>query len=62
MAGRRLLRLGYIEPMLADLEAEGLKYPYLSQKTAMFYRYYINDFDFFTADSQSNWSSRSFHK
>lgn len=47
--------LADIEPMLADLEAEGLKYPYLSQKTAMFYRYYINDFDFFTADSQSNW-------
>lgn len=47
--------LADIEPMLADLEAEGLKYPYLSQKTAMFYRYYINDFDFFTADAQSNW-------
>lgn len=47
--------LADLEPMLADLEAEGLKYPYLSQKTAMFYRYYINDFDFFTADSQSNW-------
>ena len=24
-------------------------------KRQMFYRYYINDFDFFTADSQSNW-------
>ena len=47
--------LADLEPMLADLEAEGLKYPYLSQKTAMFYRYYINDFDFFTADSQSSW-------
>ena len=47
--------LADLEPMLADLEAEGLKYPYLSQKTAMFYRYYINDFDFFTADAQSNW-------
>ena len=48
--------LADIEPMLADLEAEGLKYPYLSQKTAMFYRYYINDFDFFTASdfSRSN--------
>lgn len=47
--------LADIEPMLQDLEAEGLKYPYLSQKTAMFYRYYINDFDFFTADATSNW-------
>lgn len=47
--------LADIEPMLVDLEEEGLKYPYLSQKTAMFYRYYINDFDFFTADAQSNW-------
>lgn len=33
--------LADLEPMLADLEAEGLKLPYLSQKTAMFYRYYI---------------------
>ena len=47
--------LADIEPMLADLEAEGLKYPYLTQKTAMFYRWYINDFDFFTADATSNW-------
>ena len=47
--------LADLEPMLADLEAEGLKYPYLSQKTAMFYRYYINDFDFFTADATANW-------
>ena len=47
--------LADIEPMLADAKAEGLKYPYLSQKTAMFYRYYINDFDFFTADATANW-------
>ena len=44
-----------IEPMLADCKSEGLKYPYLSQKTAMFYRWYIDDFDFFTADSTANW-------
>ncbi len=44
-----------IEPMLADMAADGIKYPYLTQKTAMFYRYYINDFDFFTADTTSNW-------
>ncbi len=43
-----------IEPMLEDCYNEGLKYPYLTQKTAMFYRYYINDFDFFTADATSN--------
>lgn len=47
--------LADIEPMLADAKAEGLKYPYLTQKTAMFYRYYINSFDFFTADATANW-------
>ena len=40
-----------IEPMLKDCKAEGLKYPYLTQKTAMFHRYYLNDFDFFSQDS-----------
>lgn len=40
-----------IEPMLADCKTEGLKYPYLTQKTGMFFRYYIDDFDFFTQDS-----------
>lgn len=40
-----------IEPMLADCKADGLKYPYLTQKTAMFHRYYLNDFDFFSQDS-----------
>lgn len=44
-----------IEPMLAEAKAEGLKYPYLTQKTAMFYRYYIDSFDFFTADSTASW-------
>ena len=47
--------LADIEPMLADAKAEGLKYPYLTQKTAMFYRYYIDSFDFFTADVTANW-------
>lgn len=47
--------LADLEPMLADAKAEGLKYPFLTQKTAMFYRYYINDFDFFTADATANW-------
>ncbi|HHT88170.1 MAG TPA: ABC transporter substrate-binding protein [Clostridiales bacterium] len=40
-----------IEPMLADCKAEGLKYPYLSQKTPMFYRYYLDKFDFFSGDA-----------
>lgn len=40
-----------IEPMLEDLKAEGLKFPYLTQKTAMFFRYYLNKFDFFSQDS-----------
>ena len=48
-------KLADIEPMLADCAAEGLKYPYLTQKTAMFYRWYIDSFDFFTADSTANW-------
>ena len=48
-------KLADIEPMLADAKSEGLKYPFLTQKTAMFYRYYINSFDFFTADATSNW-------
>ena len=46
--------LADLEPMLADAKAEGLKYPYLSQKTAMFYRWYIDKFDFFTADANTN--------
>ena len=48
-------KLADIEPMLADAKAEGLKYPYLTQKTAMFYRYYVDKFDFFTADVTANW-------
>ena len=47
--------LADLEPMLADAKAEGLKYPLLTQKTAMFYRWYIDQFDFFTADATANW-------
>lgn len=47
--------LADVEPMLADAKEEGLKYPYLTQKTAMFYRYYIDKYDFFTADATANW-------
>ncbi len=46
--------LADLEPMLADAKADGLKYPLLTQKTAMFYRWYIDKFDFFTADSSTN--------
>ena len=41
--------------MLADAKAEGLKYPFLTQKTAMFFRWYLNDFDFFTGAAESDW-------
>ena len=40
-----------IEPMLADMAADGVKYPYLTQKTAMFYRYYMDKYDFVTPNS-----------
>ena len=46
--------LADLEPMLADAKSAGLKYPLLTQKTAMFYRWYIDKFDFFTADATSN--------
>ncbi|MCR5108544.1 MAG: ABC transporter substrate-binding protein [Lachnospiraceae bacterium] len=47
-------KLADLEPMLEDAKNDGLKYPFLTQKTAMFYRWYINDFDFFTADATTN--------
>lgn len=46
-----------IESMLADAKADGIKYPLLLQKTALFYRFYIDNFDFFTADVTANWIS-----
>ncbi|MBR5408143.1 MAG: ABC transporter substrate-binding protein [Lachnospiraceae bacterium] len=48
-------KLADLEPFLEAAKNDGLKYPFLTQKTAMFYRWYINDFDFFTADSTANW-------
>ena len=48
-------KLADLEPMLADAKGAGLKYPFLTQKTAMFYRWYIDSFDFFTGDATSNW-------
>ena len=47
----KVTKLADIEPMLADCKKEGLKYPYLTQKTAMFHRYGLDDFDFFSQDS-----------
>ena len=46
--------LADLEPMLEDAKSAGLKYPLLTQKTAMFYRWYIDSFDFFTADATAN--------
>ncbi len=50
-------KLADLDPILADCKADGLKYPLLLQKTAMFYRFYIDKFDFFTANSASNFVS-----
>ena len=44
-----------VTPLLETLSAEGLPYTYLTQKTALFYRWYIDSFDFFTGDATSNW-------
>ncbi len=46
--------LADIEPMLEKMKEAGIKYPYLTQKTAMFYRWNIDKFDFFTADGSTN--------
>lgn len=47
-------KLEDLEPMLEDAKNDGLKYPFLTQNTAMFYRWYIDRFDFFTADASTN--------
>ncbi len=47
--------LADVEPMLIQAKDEaGIKYPYLTQKTALFYRWNIDAFDFFTADASTN--------
>ena len=51
--------LADLDPILADCKADGLKYPLLLQKTAMFYRFYLDKFDFFTANPASNYVSVS---
>ncbi len=47
-------RLEDLEPFLEDAKADGIRYPFLTQKTSMFYRWYIDRFDFFTADAYTN--------
>ena len=47
-------KLADIEPMLEDAYNDGILYPYLTQKTALFYRWNIDSFDFFTADADTN--------
>lgn len=44
-----------LEPMLADAKAEGVKYPFLTQKCSLFYRWYIDRYDFFTNEATSTW-------
>ena len=46
--------LADIENMLEDCKREGLEYPFLLQRRAMFNRFYLDDFDFFTGDPTSD--------
>jgi len=48
-------KLADVEPFLEKAYNAGLKYPFLLQKTAMFYRFGMDDFYFFTGDANSNW-------
>ncbi len=50
-------KLADVEPFLEKVVAAnpGLKYPFLLQKTAMFYRFGMDNFYFFTGDANSNW-------
>ncbi|MCR5311064.1 MAG: ABC transporter substrate-binding protein [Lachnospiraceae bacterium] len=50
----KISKLQDLEPVLAQFKAEGLKYPFLLQKGAMFWRFYIDKFDFFTGEAESN--------
>ncbi len=47
-------KLQDLEPYLEQAKKAGLKYPLLLQKTAMFWRFYIDNFDFFTSEAESN--------
>ncbi len=51
---KKVSKLPDLEPYLEACKKAGLKYPFLLQKTAMFYRFYIDKFDFFTSESESN--------
>lgn len=44
-------RLTDLEPILADCLSEGLKYSFLTQKTPLFNRLYLDQYDFFSSDS-----------
>lgn len=44
-------KLEDLEPMLAQCKEAGLKYPFLVQKTPMFFRWYLDSFDFFMGNS-----------
>lgn len=44
-------KLEDLAPILEMAKNDGLKYPLLLQKTAMFFRWYLNDFDFFTGNN-----------
>ena len=48
-------KLADVEPILEKAYNDGLKYPFLLQKTAMFYRFGMDNFYFFTGDANSNW-------
>lgn len=40
-----------LEPMLETLKNAGIRYPFTTQSTALFYRFYLDQFDFFTQTS-----------
>jgi len=47
-------KLTDLEPLLKQCKDGGLKYPMLLQKAALFWRFYIDKFDFFTGETESN--------
>lgn len=47
----RITSFDTIEKMLSEAKTKGIKYPFLTQNTALFTKLYIDDFDFFTQDS-----------
>ena len=43
-----------LEPMLAEAKADGIRFPFLTQKTPMFFRWFLDRFDFITGNPASN--------